>query len=504
MGSGTPPVTYPNGWLYIYPGMEKHLHLQRKKASQHLFSGHAKIISLLLLALVCACQRWEKPASLLPAETRKDSVLSDPNLLDALMLTSRESVKEFYKSTENRLFWSVGGRMTSWSDSLLEVVRNADRWGLNPDEYHVRELNRILADSLFFEQLSRLDILLTDAYLTFYQHLRSGRLDPRSLLRRDISKTPDGEAIASLQKLRGSSLFAEIKSIEPAALPYVLLKEALMAYGGAEGDTITQRRRETIILNLERWRWAKQWPDRYIYVNIPAFRLKAVEGDSVWLNTAVVVGKRETPTPVLESVIRSFIIYPYWHVPHSISTREILPLLQADASYLHRNNFEVLDQRGRLVNADTLQWDDYGAGKFPFVLRQREGSENTMGIIKFNFANNYNVYLHDTSAKGLFRRSRRDFSHGCVRVQHAVSLAHYLVRDDDIYVSPEDLDQYLSFQQRHTIDLRKPIALKLQYFTAEVENGVTLFYDDIYKKDSLMLNALSGAPPLSLPEHSIF
>lgn len=192
----------------------------------------------------------------------------------------------------------------------------------------------------------------------------------------------------------------------------------------------------------------------------------------------------------MESIISSFIIYPYWHAPYSIATKEILPLLQSDASYLKRNNFEVMDRRGNLILADTIQWDLYNADYFPFVLRQREGSENSMGIIKFNFANSYGVYLHDTNTKRLFKAATRPFSHGCVRVEQAVALAHYLVHDDDIYVSPEDLDQYLSLQQRLKIDLQKPIPLKLEYFTAEVLDGTLFFYDDIYKKDSVMIRSL--------------
>jgi murein L,D-transpeptidase YcbB/YkuD len=229
-------------------------------------------------------------------------------------------------------------------------------------------------------------------------------------------------------------------------------------------------------------------------VNIPAFMLRVYDNDSLWLETRVIVGKRETPTPVMKSVIRSFIIYPYWHVPRSIATKEILPALQSEASYLRRNNFEVLDRAGKVILADTIQWDFYTPDNFPFILRQREGSENSMGIIKFNFANNYGVYLHDTNSKRLFQRDRRDLSHGCVRVSNAVAFAHYLVREDDIYVSPEDLDQYLSLQQRLTVDLRNPIPLHLEYFTAEVLDGVPAFYNDIYKKDSVMMRAMYPPP----------
>ena len=247
---------------------------------------------------------------------------------------------------------------------------------------------------------------------------------------------------------------------------------------------------QTLELNLERLRWQKEWPRRYVLVNIPSYMLRVVEADSVWLETKVIVGKRETPTPVMESIIHSFIIYPYWHVPRSISTKEILPHLQQDPTYLQRNNFEVLEKTVKVILADTIQWKLYSRDHFPFTLRQREGSENSMGIIKFNFSNRYGVYLHDTNSKRLFEVSKRDLSHGCVRVKNAVALAHYLIKDDDIYVSPEDLDQYLSLRQRLAIRLRDPITLKLEYFTAEVRNDQPVFHEDIYKKDSIMLQAL--------------
>jgi murein L,D-transpeptidase YcbB/YkuD len=317
------------------------------------------------------------------------------------------------------------------------------------------------------------------------------------LQRRDLSLVSASDAIVSLQKVGKHSIMTQLSAREPVCNQYQLLKGSLRSFQFLAGtDSGARQRAEKISINMERWRWQKLLPDRYVRVNIPAFMLRAVEDDSVWVESKVIVGKRETPTPVLESVIRSFTIYPYWHVPFSISTKEVLPALQRDASYLGRNHFDVLNSSGSVINPDTIRWNLYSAEKFPFILRQREGSENSMGIIKFNFANNYGVYLHDTNSKRLYERARRDLSHGCVRVSRAVALAHYLVREDDIYVSPEDLDQYLSLQQRYTIDLRMPIPLKLVYFTAEVENGVAHFYDDIYGKDSVMMQSLYLPTPV--------
>jgi len=453
--------------------------------------NRVKNLGYLILLLACGCH-YVKDYSPLPAsDENQSSLLADTILIGNAPLNCRLSVENFYATRNYSLFWSDGVRLAPAADSLLIVLRQVGRFGLIPSDYHLDEIQMLLADSISADRYSRLDLLLTDGFLALHSHIRDGRLYPETLLPRDLSATADEMAIASLQRIPDLSIIRELQSLEPKAAQYHLLKEALRSFTLlGEEDSIQHEQAEKIALNLERWRWQKQWPDRYVFVNIPAFVLRVFEKDSLWLKTRVIVGKRETPTPVLESVIRSFVIYPYWHVPRSIATKEILPSLKGNASYLRKNNFDVLNMGGTVVDPDTIQWTLYSPEQFPFILRQREGSENSMGIIKFNFANNYNVYLHDTNSKALFKRIERDLSHGCVRVDGAVSFAHYLVREDEIYVSPEDLDQYLSLQQRLKIDLRKPILLKLEYFTAEVENGATLFYGDIYKKDSMMMQSL--------------
>src|SRR5688572_33383263 len=114
---------------------------------------------------------------------------------------------------------------------------------------------------------------------------------------------------------------------------------------------------------------------------------------------------------------------------------------------MRKHNYEVLDKAGKVVDASTLDWPSFTPENFSYVLRQREGSENTMGVIKFVFANNYGVYLHDTNARRLFLKKDRALSHGCIRVHKAIEFARYLVKDDHV-VSPEDLDQYMQLQHR--------------------------------------------------------
>jgi murein L,D-transpeptidase YcbB/YkuD len=454
------------------------------------------LILLLLIYSGCYHAKEQSGSAIADNPTGMAPVLS-PAVVKNSDIVNRESVSDFYAGRRFKSFWNDSTGRLPLTDSLVDFIRRSNRLGLNPADYHLLQITNLLTDTLP-GATAYADVLLTDAFLSLYHDIGQGRLDRATLERVNRSSVPDRNALVALENIGTHSLTAQLESREPTAAQYRALKAALASFQLLANDDARQRERvEKISLNMERWRWQNVWPERYVLVNIPAFQLKVIEDDSVWLKSRVIVGKRETPTPVMESVIRSFIIYPYWHAPESIAIQEILPELQEDRSYLEAHNFEVLNKRGAVIRADTIQWDMYGKDYFPFILRQREGSENSMGIIKFNFANPYGVYLHDTNSKRLFRREKRDISHGCVRVSEAIALAHYLVREDDIYVSPEDLDQYLSLQQRLEIDLRKPIPVKLEYFTCEVEKGVPYFYDDIYRKDSLMLQSL-GAPPLPL------
>jgi murein L,D-transpeptidase YcbB/YkuD len=451
---------------------------------------------LLVILVSAACHNFkEQSGQIITDGETASTVLLDTSLISHTTLAARASVRKFYDYRDFLLQWSDSSDVNAMVDTMVNVIRHAGSYGLIGEDYHLNELEELLKDTVSTDRHSRMDLLLTDSYLAIRYHLKHGRLDPKTYQRADISAIVDDEAIAALQKTGANMLRSELDFLGPTAEQYRMLKTELqkqLSFG--RKDSIQVQRTMALSVNMERWRWEKVLPDRYVSVNIPAFLLRVIENDSVWLESRVIVGKRETPTPVIESVIRSFIIYPYWHVPRSISTKEILPALQMDSTYLHKHNFDVLDQQGKEVDASLIHWDEYDAQNFPFVLRQREGSENSMGIIKFNFPNNYGVYLHDTNSKRLYTSKKRDLSHGCVRVNKAVNFAHYLVREDDIYVSPEDLDQYLTLQQRLKIDLRKPIPLKLQYFTCEFDKGSVRFYDDIYKKDSVMIQSLYHIP----------
>lgn len=418
----------------------------------------------------------------------------DPLSIGKATLLSVEMVNQYYRDHHYRLQWTDSLGLRSPSDSLVHFIQSAEEFGLISSDYHLQAIQDLLTSKPADDDAVLLDLYLTDAFFGIHHHLKNGRVNKNDTLRADLSKVIDPEPAAALDRsLRSNTVIQELRSREPAFAEYHSLKEALrLMLKNRSDDTVYIKKVRQLAVNMERWRWQTPLPDRYIRVNSPAFLMEIVEADSVILESKVIVGKLETPTPEMESVIRSFIIYPYWHVPRSI-VKEILPHIQNDSLYLRKHNYDVIDGTEVIVDPSTIDWQAYTEENFPYVLRQREGSENTMGVIKFVFRNNYGVYLHDTNARRLFAREKRALSHGCIRVHKAVELAQYLAKDDDTYVSPEDLAQYLLLRHRMEVKVVKPAPLYLQYYTCVEKEGRIVFYDDIYGKDEKLIKVLYPA-----------
>lgn len=203
-------------------------------------------------------------------------------------LQSSESVKRFYLARDGQAFWVTSAGMRAVADSLLAFVKNIDRFGLNPSDYHVDQLASLLNDSLNAERYALADPLLTDAWLTLHNHLKRGRLDPKTLQRLDVASAVNEEAVTSLQQADNHSVLSRLRAGEPGHDQYHKLKNQLQSFMLlAQRDSVQRARALTLALNLERWRWQKPLPDRYLSVNIPSFVLRAVEDDSVWLETRV-------------------------------------------------------------------------------------------------------------------------------------------------------------------------------------------------------------------------
>ncbi len=247
------------------------------------------------------------------------------------------------------------------------------------------------------------------------------------------------------------------------------------------------------LLNVLRYMNGLREEGTLAVVNIPSADLFVYRFDSLLLYSRMVVGKPTTPTPVLSSRINEVILYPYWHVPHKIATRELLPLIKRNPSYLDAHNFQVLDQSGRVVNPKNINWRSLGSNNFPYTLRQSTGCDNSLGILKFNFYNPFTVYLHDTPGKELFSLNRRYFSHGCMRVEKPVELAQILLRENAGVV--DSLTRACLLKQKpRVIRLETSVPLLVLYQTAWfTSDGNIRFFEDSYKKNTAGKRTLTSA-----------
>jgi L,D-transpeptidase YcbB len=260
-------------------------------------------------------------------------------------------------------------------------------------------------------------------------------------------------------------------------------------------------------LALERYRWIPpKFPNPPLVVNIPEFELRSMRRQPAYfLSMRVVVGKAYgRQTPVFAQDMRYLVFRPYWNVPFSIVRNEIIAKIERDPGYFVANNFEVVDKSGNVItdnNVSEEQLSQLRSGALQ--VRQKPGPTNSLGLVKFIFPNSYNVYMHGTPATELFARARRDFSHGCIRVEDPVALAAWVLRDQ-----PEwNLDRIratMNGDQTVQVNLPKPIPVLILYTTAVVEpDGEVSFFDDIYGEDASLAKTLAidypANPPVAIP-----
>ena len=244
-----------------------------------------------------------------------------------------------------------------------------------------------------------------------------------------------------------------------------------------------------IELNLERLRWL---PDdlgrRHLLVNIPDYRLQLVEDGQTVLQMRVVVGKKGNPTPVFSDQMTYLTFNPFWNIPEKIAIKETVPLLRKDDDYAEKHGIQAVmkGNNEEVVDASEIGWRDVSPeGKeFPYLLRQRPGPVNALGKVKFMFPNQFNVYLHDTPTRRLFNTTERDYSHGCVRVEHPVELAEYLLKGKAGW-DADRIQNEMQSEKELSVTLAKPLPVHIVYWTVWIGgNGELQRRPDIYELDT--------------------
>lgn len=358
----------------------------------------------------------------------------------------------------NRLDESETLMQLASADNPAEILR-----GFAPPNREYVALKSALTK--FYDGTAEDPIVIPDG-----KTLKLGMSDERIPLMRERLKLP-----ATEDNLYDAELVAAIETFQDDLGLLVDGVTGPATIAALNGGTATSR--EDIIANMDRWRWMPRDMDNFhVFVNVPEFRLYVEDGDTQVHTTRVVVGKPHHKTPIFSDEIEHVVVNPYWNVPRSIASNEIAPILASNPGYIARNNMELL-AGGRVVDANSVDWSTTSVNNFR--IRQRPGSGNALGSVKFLFPNSHNVYLHDTPSKSLFNRSYRAFSHGCVRVHNPWDFAAALLQGEP-KVTLAGLEGQRGGGERWN-NLERKIPVHIAYFTLRVDDDGTIrSFGDVY------------------------
>jgi murein L,D-transpeptidase YcbB/YkuD len=470
----------------------------------------------------------------------KDAVMSKQLDKRVSRPADRKAMEDFYAARNYAPLWVHDGRLTEQAKAAIARLQNAAADGLDAADYPVPEFGTINGA----DALAAGDLKLTDSVLTYARHLAVGRIaptrvtadveygdhtpDPDDILKkisraRDIDATiesynpPDADfralkaKLAELRRQTGDTDANRIpdgptlrygmkdaripllrqrlgvharKADDPVydkalynAIRAVQIRHGLKPSGLIDAHTIAaingpkpSQMVDRVLANMERWRWLPRDLGRtYVMVNIPDFTLKVVHDHRIVWRTKIVAGKPQTPTPLVSAPMQHIIVNPSWYVPQSIIQNELLPLYASDPNIFDRMGLEV--KKGPDGNINVVQ---------------PPGAANALGRIKFAFPNKFQVYLHDTPEKNLFRADRRAFSHGCMRVEDPTKFGEVMLSLAMSGATPNSRQIMGMFgQDERTFNLQHQPMVHLTYQTASVdEQGKLHLDDDLYGFDA--------------------
>ena len=431
-----------------------------------------------------------------------------------------------------------------YTDAFLQLATHLKKGRLAKDSitisadsslktsYFVTVLNTVIDNKKLVETLQSLEPTLKD-----YKALRTAL--PSFLATMDLNKYtyvvyPNKDSlqlVKSVMKRLYEAGVATTSSPKPDSITYV---NTVTKYQKAKGLKPTGKVNNEMAKSLNTSDWYRfkriaatldkyktlttTLPETYVWVNLPSFKLKVVNHDTVVMTSKVIIGKTTNRTPELNSEISNIVLYPTWSVPYSIAMKEMLPIAKRNPGYFARRGFKVFNNRGKQVDPYSVNWSRYSKS-VPFNFRQNEGGGNALGVIKFNFENPYSVYLHDTNQRYMFERDFRALSHGCVRVHLWDSVARYLITQshayypnydflkkdsitptndtitytqsilrDSSFIIADSLHRYMAKKKNMALLMQKKIPIFIRYYGCEAQDGKVVFFDDVYNEDKSVID----------------
>lgn len=389
----------------------------------------------------------------------------------------------------------------AWSAAALADLRTtletAPAQGFAAETRTIDALDRLDQESAHVaEAASALDCLADETFTRLAMQFAMGAVDPTRVDPEWRFARPAPPDVAALRAsvARGASPATLLEALLPSAPEYSALVDELAQLKTAPHATINAGSREARIdavrANLERWRWLpRTLPARRIDVLVPFFELRLRDGGAPVVTHPVIVGARRTPSPSFGAAINSITLNPTWTPPSSIVNNELLPRFRRDPGAAAADDFDVLDSAGEIIDPALVDWQ---IRPFPYTLRQRAGAGNALGRLRFNLPNPYAIYLHDTPSRGLFARTDRALSHGCIRVAQPEALAAAVLADPTWTAAT--LQAAIDTQETQAIQVATPLPIYILYLTASPDaSGAIAYADDIYRRDAPLVRALDGA-----------
>ncbi|HTL17926.1 MAG TPA: L,D-transpeptidase family protein [Patescibacteria group bacterium] len=384
-----------------------------------------------------------------------------------------DPTQQFYRERQGDLAWSGGVKAIAQAREALVVLSRSASEGLDPERYRVFRMG---------DDTRAYDLSLTKAVLTYMRDVSEGRQDLRSV-DADVGLPAQSKNFAAMldKALRQGRLTEMLDGLPPRHPAYIALRAALPRSGDKS---------EIVAANMERWRWlpAVLEPDR-IVVNAAESQLELWLGDNRVLTSRVIVGRPTQPTPILRAEGAAVTFNPSWTVPHSIAAKEILPKLKRNHAWLVGHDMVLLNGPPGDPHGLQINWKAVRMGTFPYQIRQYPGPRNPLGRIKLELPNKFQVYLHDTPDKALFNKSKRQLSHGCVRVEQIVPLASYMLTGD--FSTTDKITKAIESGETITMPAQKKLPVYFLYWTAVPgSDGALKYVSDVYGRDRRLIAAM--------------
>jgi murein L,D-transpeptidase YcbB/YkuD len=388
----------------------------------------------------------------------------------ASALALEPAVQAFYESRGNAPLWIA---QPGASEALISVLQRSALDGFASGPQFAAAAQSALERAAAGDATAReeADRLLSVAWVRYVRGLRT---PPTGMVFADrslLAPQSDGRSLL-MEAASAGSLANHVRRIASVNPAYSALRDAAWAEMQATGASPDRK----VLSNLDRARFMPR-AERYLIVDAASARLMMIEHGQVRDSMKVIVGKGSSQTPMLASKIHYATLNPYWNVPTDLTRKLIAPrVLQEGMGYLKERGYEVLagyDENAPVIDPDSVDWKAVANGSLELRVRQRPGPGNSMGKVKFSFQNNQGIYLHDTPNKELFAQSNRDLSNGCIRVEDADRLGHWLLgRAPAAALAPE----------QH-IALHKGVPVYVTYLTAQPQDRGLAFLPDVYGRD---------------------